>query len=178
MKLPYNFIFDCETGHLFFEKHDIITPCLPFELFTQTDWWQNYGVPLTAITMRGEETFLKKAMDRGDYDLFLRTCLSNLVNKTDVYIDFHFTDRTLASIRLHPKCNQPSSHLRFEKNGRLVLRWLNHHFKKMHRFRWKVYETYRYEHPIYTLLFRVDEEKSHWEVILVYREGNVRAMVD
>ena len=178
MGFKYNLEFDIETGQLFFEKHDIVTPCLPFELFTQTDWWQNYGVPLTAITMRGEETFLKKAMDRGDYDLFLRTCLPNLGYKTDIYIDFHFTDRTLASIRLHPKTNQPLSRLKFEKNGRLVLRWLNHQFKKMHQFRWKAHETYRYEHPVYTLLFRVDDETSHWEVILVYREGNARTIVD
>ena len=176
MRLPYELSFDNETGHLFFEKHDIITPCLPFELFTQTNWWQNHGIPLTAITMRGEETYLRKAMDRGDYDLFLRTCLTNLLYETDVYIDFHFTDRTLASVRLHPKNHQAQSYRRFKKSCQSILRWLNYHFKKSHKFQWRECETYRYEHPVYTLLFRVDEETYSWEVILVYREGNTQKL--
>lgn len=161
-----------QTGSFSLEKRDLITPFLPFDLFTQTNWWQSYGIPLTAITMRGEVSYHMKVMERGERDLFLRTCLSHVFPDLEVYVDFHFTDRVLTSIRFQPKPIKTMSKLKFHRDCYVILQWLNEECRKHHKFRWKRFETYRFEHPLYTLAFRVDEASKHWDLLVAYRSGN------
>ena len=165
-----DFLFKVNTGDLIFEKRDRIRPFLDYELFIQSHWWQTYGTPLTAITMKGEEVYLLKAMRRGEPDLFLRTTLSPFGKERMFFADFHFKEKILTSIKFQSSNRDELSEAKFRLECKKVIYLLNTTFKKHHRFKWNHSNTYRYEHDNYTLIFRLDEEIKHWEVVLSYRE--------
>lgn len=165
-----NFLFKADTGDLIFEVRDRIRPFLGYELFIQSHWWQTYGTPLTAITMKGEEVYLLKAMRRGEPDLFLRTTLSPFGKERMFFADFHFKERVLTSIKFQSANRDEFSEAQFRLECKRVIRLLNANLKKHHRFKWNQPNTYRYEHDDYTLIFRLDETIKHWEVVLSYRE--------
>lgn len=168
MSLKKNLFFEPQAGTFRFESQDLIFPFFPFECFIQTDWWLNYGIPLTAITMRGEVAYLLKMMKQGKSDLFLRTHLTHLFPNLEIFADFHFNQRQLTSIRFHPKSTDISS-AKFHRDCRLWLRWLNRNCRNYHRFKKQDLNTYRYEQENYVVAFRMDHDLKSWECVFAYR---------